>query len=148
MESYLLAWYFAATYVKTDAFEKRGEKGFLFTIGDEPCLTNLPKSAIDEIFPSGGQSSFSDTDLLRMAQEKFNVYHIHVNHIGYNNHVAEKWKKLLGQKCVEVDDYRDIPKIVSEIVIANSKHVPNQDSTPFTVEPDNNTSGTSTNFML
>src|SRR3989344_5461805 len=35
MESYALAYRFAADHTATDAFEKRGKKGYLFTMGDE-----------------------------------------------------------------------------------------------------------------
>jgi len=52
-ESYLLAWYFAAHHTSIDSFEKRGKKGFLFTIGDEPSLRNLPANVITEIMGDG-----------------------------------------------------------------------------------------------
>lgn len=35
-ESYNLPWYFAARRTAIDCFEKRGRKGYLFTVGDEP----------------------------------------------------------------------------------------------------------------
>src|SRR5690606_5631209 len=52
-ESYLLAWYFASKFTKLDSLDKRGQKGFLFTIGDEPGLSILPKRAINEIMNDG-----------------------------------------------------------------------------------------------
>ena len=48
-ESYLLAHYFAAYHTDIDAYNKRGKRGFLFTVGDEPGLTSLPGRVIDEI---------------------------------------------------------------------------------------------------
>jgi hypothetical protein len=34
-ESYILPWYFASMHTSIDCFEKRGKKGYLFTVGDE-----------------------------------------------------------------------------------------------------------------
>lgn len=76
-ESYLLAWYFAAFHTKTDAFEKRGQKGLLFTVGDEPGLKTLPASAIKEIMGQG-QQTYTHLELLAEAQKKYDVYHISV----------------------------------------------------------------------
>ena len=45
-ESYLLAYYFAAFHTDIDAYSKRGQRGFLFTVGDEPGLKSLPGRAI------------------------------------------------------------------------------------------------------
>jgi hypothetical protein len=47
-ESYHLAWYFAAKHTSIDCFEKRKQKGLLFTIGDEPVLDNLPKAQLQK----------------------------------------------------------------------------------------------------
>jgi hypothetical protein len=67
-ESYLLAWYFAAFHTRTDAFEKRNQKGILFTVGDEPCLKVLPASAIREIMGTG-QQTYTHYELLEEAQK-------------------------------------------------------------------------------
>ena len=40
-ESYHLPWAFAAMRTSTDCFERRGRKGYLFTIGDEPILPGI-----------------------------------------------------------------------------------------------------------
>lgn len=37
-ESYAMAWLFAARMTSIDCWEKRGQKGFLVTVGDEPLL--------------------------------------------------------------------------------------------------------------
>ena len=43
-ESYLLAWYFAGFHTVLDSFKKRQQKGFLFTIGDEPTCCSMSSS--------------------------------------------------------------------------------------------------------
>lgn len=117
-ESYLLAWYFAAHHIKTDAFDKRGKKGFVFTIGDEPCLKNLPVSAIKSIMGDAGigQGNYSIHDLLKAAQEKNHVYHIHVNHGGRD--LDPLWKELLGKNLIEITDHKTVSKVISDIILA------------------------------
>lgn len=119
-ESYLLAWYFAANHVRTDAFDKRGKKGFLFTIGDEPCLNNLPATAVKNIMGNTGigQGNYTIDELLSAAQKNNHVYHIHVNH--GSRYCGAKWKQLLGNNLIEVDDHKTISKVISDIILAEN----------------------------
>lgn len=117
-ESYLLSWYFAAFHTKTDAFEKRNQKGILFTIGDEPNLKHLPASAIKEIMGSG-QQTFSEMELFQEVQKKYDVFHISVNHSGRAIQAEKGWKQLLGDNCISVSDYRTIPEVITKVVCEN-----------------------------
>ncbi|WP_442266385.1 hypothetical protein ACSIGC_01340 [Tenacibaculum sp. ZS6-P6] len=117
-ESYLLSWYFAAFHTRTDAFEKRNQKGILFTIGDEPNLKHLPASAIKEIMGSG-QQTFSEMELFQEVQKKYDVFHISVNHSGRAIQAEKGWKQLLGDNCISVSDYRTIPEVITKVVCEN-----------------------------
>lgn len=114
-ESYLLAWYFAAFHTKTDAFEKRGQKGLLFTVGDEPGLKTLPASAIKEIMGQG-QQTYTHLELLAEAQKRYDVYHISVLHSGQAINADVEWKELLGQNCLSIEDHREIPNVIKKII--------------------------------
>jgi hypothetical protein len=123
-ESYLLAWYFSAFHTRTDAWDKRHKKGFLFTVGDEPCLENLPISAVKGLMGSTavGQGNYTRAELLALAQEKNHVYHLFIVHDG--RRVDHAWRELLGDHLIELTDYRDVSKKISEIVLANLKAQP------------------------
>ena len=121
-ESYLLAWYFAAFHTKTDAFEKRNQKGLLFTIGDEPNLKTLPASAIKEIM-GHGQQTYTEVALLKEAQKYYEVFHISVAHSNRAVNAEIGWKQLLGKNCVSVEDYKTIPDVIKDIVC--KKHTGN-----------------------
>jgi hypothetical protein len=118
-ESYLLAWYFAANHTVTDAWEKRKQKGFLFTIGDEPCLRTLPNSVVNEIMGTKPQASYSDKELLKLAQEKYNVYHLQIMEGSAGKRSLGFWKELLGDHCIEVKEHMDVSKIVVDVVTSN-----------------------------
>ena len=152
-ESYHLAYYFAAMHTVTDAWEKRNKKGFLFTIGDEPCLRNLPASAIKEIMGTTPQTGYTTEELLAMAQEKYNVYHLHVMEGSAGRRSIGYWNNLLGQNCIRVDNHYDISKIVAEIVVANTEQTIDvepqiiMDSvTPTNVTPTNKSEESSTSI--
>lgn len=120
-ESYLLAWYFAAFHTRTDAFEKRNQKGLLFTIGDEPCLKVLPASAIREIMGTG-QHTYTHTELLKEAQKRYEVYHISVLHSGQALAADKGWKELLGKNCLSITDHTEIPDLIKGVVCDKFKN--------------------------
>lgn len=115
-ESYALAWNFAGNHVRTDAWEKREEKGFLFTIGDEPFLPNYPKAALKNIHGSAAkaQDDMTANALLELAQERNHVFHIHVNH---GRSVNSGWTQLLGDNLLQISDFRDIPKLIATTIL-------------------------------
>lgn len=118
-ESYHLAWYFAANHTITDSYDKRGEKGFLFTIGDEPCLPTLPKRAVEEIMGKEPQDNFKTEDLLKAAQEKYEVFHLHIMEGSNGNYSLGYWQKLLGQHCIQVDDHTKVGTVIAETVASH-----------------------------
>jgi hypothetical protein len=141
-ESYALAWYFAANHVQTDAFDKRGKKGFLFTIGDEPFLENYPAHAITGIMgsTSRAQSTLKAAELYEAACVQNNVFHIFVEH--GSRRVDKDWTKLLQQNCLVINDYRLIPELISKTILANLDHSIQEDSTNVEEPPVPSTNGT------
>lgn len=117
-ESYLLAWDFANSKVVTDAWDKRGKKGILITIGDEPCLEKLPLSALKEIYGENCSAQGNQTaqEILEKAKEKWEIFHLNLGS-RYN----DNWGRLLKQRNISVRDYKDIPNKVVEIVLTHSE---------------------------
>lgn len=122
-ESYILPWYFAAKHTKMDCFEKRGEKGFLFTFGDEEPTPNLSPREIERVF--GGRDSLqggceiSNRECLEMASEKFYCYHIILHGNYYVNYDREgtirKWRNLMGTHVCDLSDHHYLPELVATI---------------------------------
>lgn len=122
-ESYLLAWFFAANYTATDHFEKRNRKGILFTIGDEPTLNKIPGKTQKALLGIGEYVDQSAKTLLKKAQEKFEVYHLHMvqGSRGGSQEVQDGWKELLGDNAIMVNRKEEIPEIISNIVLEIAK---------------------------
>lgn len=128
-ESYFLAWYFAATRTAIDCFEKRGEKGFLFTVGDEPVLKNIPASALQAIHGKGQYDMNNNTiAFLEKAREKYNVYHLHLKQgfNGNNPDVIAGWKQIMGDNLIVVEDKEDVAKFISEKITVKETAVEGQ----------------------
>lgn len=117
-ESYLLAWYFASKHTSIDSFEKRGVKGLLVTIGDEPCLKSIPKRNVESIMGSGQHQAWSSADLVDKAREKYNVYHIHMRQgsNGSRQDVVDGWKQLLGDNLIIAEKREDTADIIAGLV--------------------------------
>lgn len=119
-ESYHLAWLFAGKNTVTDAWEKRGQKGFLFTIGDEPCHDPLPANIIRNLTNNQVERSMSNQELLELAKEKYNVYHLQIMEGAEGRSSLRFWKNLLGEHCIEVNHHEDVAKLIAETVTSNT----------------------------
>jgi hypothetical protein len=123
-ESYDLPWAFAARKTKIDSFDKRGVKGYLFTIGDEnPPLEAVSSSQLKESIGAGSQGNSSTIELLAEAQEKWNVFHVIVEQGDYArralSRVSENWKNLLGRKAIHLNDYDCIAEVILSVIEVN-----------------------------
>jgi len=117
-ESYMLAWYFAAMHTSIDCFEKRGQKGYLFTIGDEPVLPTLPEKAIKTLMGDGQFQTYSSSELFERAREKYIVKHLHIAETGSGSRqfVIDGWKQLMQDDLIVVKHREDVAQIITDIV--------------------------------
>jgi hypothetical protein len=111
-ESYLLAWYFAGFHTAIDCFEKREQKGFLFTIGDEPTLPAVSAAALKHIMGDGQYDTYSASVLLDRARELYHVFHLHIRQTsaGSNQYTMDGWKQLMGEQLIILDRHEDVSK--------------------------------------
>jgi hypothetical protein len=107
-ESYSAAHLFAALKTRTDAAEKRGRKGYLFTIGDEPNLDGMRADQIKRVFGETEARDLSARDCLAMAERDYEVFHIILANEGYARHgidrVLATWKPLLPERTILLED--------------------------------------------
>lgn len=116
-ESYNLLWYFAAKHTAADCFEKRHKKGYLFTIGDDACHDILQVAEIRRVFADSAPYAYSNEELLRMAQENYHVFHIHIDSAGpRDNAIFSRWRVLLPGSATVIAR-KDI-KYLSDLITA------------------------------
>ena len=75
-ESYSLAWHFAATRTKLDSFIKRGEKGIIFTLGDEYAPANIEGRHLQKFLGDAQAQTLTTADILANAQKSYDVFHL------------------------------------------------------------------------
>lgn len=118
-ESYNLAYLFAARHTASDAWDKRRRKGFLFTIGDEPCAPNLPEATIRAHTSGSGDRSVSTETALAEVKQRYHVHHLHVVHdaMSATERRMAGWSELLGPDFVVLQDAGAVGGTVASIVV-------------------------------
>ncbi|MBQ2594612.1 MAG: hypothetical protein II567_15195 [Candidatus Riflebacteria bacterium] len=103
-------WEFLAKHTNIDAINKRQEKGFLFTIGDDAEIRN---EYIDETIervigdkPVSKSKRSSLDNILSEVQKKFHVFHIMIGGIG-NEDLLAGHKICIGKTEVDL-----LPQII------------------------------------
>ena len=77
-ESYTAAWYFGLKHADLDCW-KRGKKGIIITMGDEPLNPYLPVHELSKTLGDNLQASVETKDLYEAVSSKYEVYHLAVN---------------------------------------------------------------------
>ena len=105
-ESYELGFYFMAHHTRIDCFEKRGRKGYLFTIGDELPYDVVRKS---QVAAHIGDHLERDVPIETVVADVDRLYH-HFHIIptqtahGRKPHIQERWQQLLGERVLLLED--------------------------------------------
>ena len=117
-ESYTAAWYFALHQCKLDCW-KRGKKGIIITMGDEPLNPYLPGRRLHRV--TGGPSQDVGThELYKEVCEKYDVYHLAIDdprnsYKHYFQSIDASFGKLLGDHLI-VSTIKELPQKVAAIV--------------------------------
>jgi hypothetical protein len=123
-ESYDLAWLFAAYRTATDQWEKRRQKGFLFTIGDELFPQKSSKGYAKQILGRDCPRWVNPSAHLKAASERYHIFHVVVEQGSYARGrvpaVLRDWRKHLGRRVLPLSDYNHVAEvIVSAIALEN-----------------------------
>lgn len=127
-ESYTAAWYFAARHTRLDCW-KRGRKGLIITIGDELINPYIPvqgrycsfaKYMGDEL-----QGDIESSQLLKEVGEKYELYHLSVDHSSFSHSHAEEnadsFAQYIGRDHVSVVTLNSIADRIVDIIVDFSK---------------------------
>lgn len=122
-ESYSSAHLFAGMKTDIDVAKKRGAKGFLFTIGDEPNHDVITKAHAARI-GIDLEEDVTAEQALALAQRNWEVFHIALVNEGYCQHsrreVLKRWNKLMPERVIPLENVDDIAEtIVSVIQVHN-----------------------------
>jgi len=115
-ESYTLPWYFAALHTSTDANEKHGRKGYLFTVGDEEVPEILTAQEIERVMGVKPQIDYTAAQLLDLVSRNYHVFHVVVEQGSHYrtrpDQVRSSWQNVLGQHVLMLSDYTKLSEVV------------------------------------
>nr|WP_250808105.1 hypothetical protein [Neorhizobium tomejilense] len=119
-ESYSLAHLFAATKTVADSFEKRGNKGVLITIGDEPVHREIEGSDLQRIMGAQFSKTMTKQQCVDLASATYEVFHIVLANEGYARHglrdVVKSWEEILPQRVIQLTDVSKLSETVVSIL--------------------------------
>jgi hypothetical protein len=105
-ETYELAMYFMARHTSIDCYEKRGRKGYLFTIGDEKPYAVVRKQHVRDLIGDALETDLAVERVVAEAQQRYEYFHIIPTNTahGRNAEVQARWKALLGERVLLLED--------------------------------------------
>lgn len=119
-ESYTAAWYMASRHTDLDCW-KRGKKGILITLGDEPLNPYLPKTKLSEITGDSLQADIETLDIYKEASEKYDIFHIVVKDKStslwyYSDSIDKSWTSIIGGDHLLYSTLQNLPGTIIDII--------------------------------
>lgn len=116
-ESYTAAWYMGLKHCKLDCW-KRGKKGLIITMGDEPLNPYLPHKPLNRVTGDTCQDDVETAKLFEEVSEKFDIYHISVESRSYPDQTRKRqsFAKVIGEQNAIVSSVDNISDKIIAIV--------------------------------
>jgi hypothetical protein len=120
-ESYEMAHYVAARHTATDCFEKRGKKGYLFTVGDEHPYPRVSRRQVKALIgPSAGiEADELTAAIVAEAQQRWHVFHV-LPMRGQKAHypeVSAMWTQLLGgDHLLRLENAQNVSELIALVI--------------------------------
>lgn len=116
-ESYTAAWYMGLRHCRLDCW-KRGKKGLIITMGDEPINPYLPYKPLNRKTDDSNQGDVETKDLYEEASKKFDIYHISVESRSYPDQTRERktFAEVIGEQNAIVSSVDNISDKIIAIV--------------------------------
>jgi hypothetical protein len=120
-ETYELGHYFFARHTVIDCFEKRGVKGYLFTMGDEGFYPTIRREHVEKLIGDKLESDLKTEDIVRELEQKFHVFHIIIEEGGYphNKTIEAQWKDLLNERVLLLEDAGNVTELIAMTIGLN-----------------------------
>jgi hypothetical protein len=124
-ESYTAAWYFGSRHTKLDCWS-RGKKGIIITMGDERLNPHLPikgyRCGLIDATGDNLQSDIETKDLYVEASEKFDIYHLDVNHgHRWDDGIKSSFAEYLDDKHFREVTLDSIADTIVDIIVTASE---------------------------
>lgn len=128
-ESYTAAWYMGARHTDLDCWS-RGKKGIIITMGDERLNPYLPYTPLNNATGDGVQADIATKKLYKEVCEKFDVYHLDVNHrLGHDTGIEPSWLEVLDKQHFKEVTLDSIADTIVDIIVGASEEVSNNTTT-------------------
>ena len=115
-ESYELMLYVAARHTRSDCWEKRGRKGYLFMIGDEAAYPAVSREEVNRLIGPGLQADLPLPQLIEEVRQRYHVYFVipgGASH-GADNDILDFWHRHLGrQSIIQLDDPQETSECIA-----------------------------------
>jgi hypothetical protein len=117
-ESYELAMYFLARHTAIDCFEKRGQRGYLFVIGDEAPYAHVKRREAAEDLADGLEADLPIEDMIAELEKMYDVYFVipKLTHHWNNQSVYQRWVRLLGQNVLRLEEPAGICELIASTI--------------------------------
>jgi hypothetical protein len=117
-ESYELALYFLARHTALDCYEKRGQRGYLFLLGDEAPYPRLKRREVERVIGDRLPADLPVEKVLAELQRTYDVYFIlpRMTHHWNNEAIRARWVGLLGQNVLRLEDPAGVCELIASTV--------------------------------
>jgi len=117
-ESYELAMYFLAHHTALDCYEKRGQRGYLFLIGDEAPYPAVKRREVERLLGERLQADVPTETVLARLCERYHVYFVIPRLTAHwdNRDVHRRWVGLLGQNVLKLENPAGICELIAATI--------------------------------